>query len=161
MKIKLVLALTALLIILMFITLFLSQREHKTISSPENSVIRNKQAPNETQKWQWPIAETPSTQRKLPIAETPQQQLPTAQKLLPQRVITIIETPNKKNKALPVILDTENEKEGSGSSSSSKTTAAAVAEKASLEPQAGITITNKQPTAEETKEMNAKGIIIY
>jgi len=164
MKIKLILALTALLIILMFIIFFLGQWGHKTVSLPENLVIENKQVPKETQKWQWPISQTPSPQQKLPIAKIPpslQQQLPTAQMLSPQRAITIIEEPNKKNKVLPVILDRENKKKISESSSSSETTTEADTEKTSLEPEAGITIINKQPTTEEKKEMNAKGIIIY
>lgn len=147
MRTKIMFALTALIVILLFINLFLNQQAPKTAPLPENPAIENKQAPDEMH---WPIGEAP----------------------LPRRAITVIEKSGRGNKALPQILDKEDnvqpapidkesKREKAKNPASIETTPVSEAGQTSYESEAGITIIDKQPTAEEKEEMKAKGIVIY
>ena len=150
MKNKLVFVLAALLIIILFISLFLGRQVPKTSTLQENPAIENKQMPDEMQ---WPIRETG--------------QMPS-----PRRTITIIEAPgrenraqlpilDKENMAQPVRIDKESEKEEAENAASTETTADSEIEDASSESEAGITILDKQPTEEEQQEMRSKGVVLY
>ena len=150
MKNKLVFVLAALLLIILFISLFLGRQAPKISTLQENPAIENKQMLDEMQ---WPIRETG--------------QMPS-----PRRAITIIEAPgrenraqlpilDKENMAQPVRIDKESEKEKAKNAASAETTAGSEIEDASSETEAGITVLNKQPTEEEQQEMRSKGVVLY
>jgi hypothetical protein len=81
---------------------------------------------------------------------TTEVQPPAVQMSSSQRAITYI----KKYKSSPLITSVESER---GKSIGSKS----VGKRASSEPESGVTIINKHPTPEKTKEMNSRGIVPY
>ncbi|MBM3255682.1 MAG: hypothetical protein FJZ08_05205 [Candidatus Omnitrophica bacterium] len=140
MKDKLILILTALLIIVITISIFLNKKQGlQTTPLPrQNTAVEERQ-----------------------IAYEPQAKLQQEQGPLPRRAITIIETPRKEKRDSPVMPDAESVKEGvRGSSSSQSSSSQPGKEEAATQSPSGITIINKEPTAVEKNQMSSKGIMI-
>jgi hypothetical protein len=146
MKIKLMLALTALLIILAFISFFLGQKGPAIAPVSEKPAIEAEQKPSGIE---WPILDMPLPKRAITVIKTPGKE---------NR--SIITFPDKENKARSALIDKENKRERANSQSQ-EAISGPEAKETSFESEAGIAIMNKQPAVEEQEEMITKGIVFY
>ena len=78
------------------------------------------------------------------------------------QAITVISAPQKKEQVIPKVDNAQNTQSSTVSSKQDSSLANASASNKDVQAApAGVTILGKYPTKEETKEMNAKGIVIY
>lgn len=77
------------------------------------------------------------------------------------RAITVIKTPRKETKALPLAVDNENRIPESPVPQASDQSISSAGGGSSSLPASGITKINKKPTPTEREEMKSKGILIY